>query len=279
MDEFLRNREAQIADALKKFEEQKLPKQFPQICKDYAEFGQIRDAIKKYEENKNKILQKLREDAKIKNLGADKLISDLFIKSKLIEYNEEILSAAKLRIELGNQPGKKGSYGDAVNWETILAVGPSEDFYLITHDKDYISEIDERKLAQFLQEEWSQKKGTHIYFFSKLSVFFKDKFPRINLASELEKELALNKLVNSRDFKTTHEAIAQLSEISDFTLDEINEMVRASVKNSQIFWIKNDSDVKSFFNNIVVNHEKEIDPTLITDYYIFYGQSEKEAPK
>ena len=49
IDEFRRNREAKIADALKRLTDQKLTLQFPQMCKDYPEYGELRELQKEYE--------------------------------------------------------------------------------------------------------------------------------------------------------------------------------------------------------------------------------------
>lgn len=51
VDEFRRNRDAKIADALKRFRDEKLS-EFPQMCKDYPEYEAARDALKKYQERR-----------------------------------------------------------------------------------------------------------------------------------------------------------------------------------------------------------------------------------
>jgi predicted nucleic acid-binding protein len=67
-DEFERNREAKIADALKRFTEQKVGTQFPQICKEYDEYKKLRQGIRQYKESRDRILQKLRSDAEKQSL-------------------------------------------------------------------------------------------------------------------------------------------------------------------------------------------------------------------
>jgi predicted nucleic acid-binding protein len=47
IQEFQRNRENKIEDALKTFSKQKLDFQFPQFCKDYPEYKELRDLQKK----------------------------------------------------------------------------------------------------------------------------------------------------------------------------------------------------------------------------------------
>ena len=78
--------------------------------------------------------------------------------------------------------------GDAINWEGLLEKVPSgEVMYFISDDKDFTSALDNNLFDSFLTEEWQRAKGTKLIFYKRLSSFFKDKFPEINLASELEK--------------------------------------------------------------------------------------------
>jgi predicted nucleic acid-binding protein len=275
-NEFRRNREAKIADALKRFSEQNLSSQFPQMCKEYEEYKHLRAAIRQYEETKDKILQKLRSDAEQSSLGADEVISELFSGAETLVSNEKVLAAATMRMKLGNPPGKNGSYGDAINWETLLAKTPNEDLYLVTEDKDYISPVSENRLCQFLEEEWQAKKSK-IFFYRKLSHFFRDKFPRIKIASELEKELAIVNLVNSGKFETTHSAISRLSKFTDFTNIQVSEIVDAAISNSQIFWIWRDPDVKNFMQTVIKGKETAIEPEKLAKFKEIYFPSEFDA--
>ncbi|RQW22335.1 hypothetical protein EHS17_14655 [Rhodobacteraceae bacterium CH30] len=45
-DEFFRNRENKISEAVKKLSEQKSKPQFPQVCKDYDEYPDIRALLR-----------------------------------------------------------------------------------------------------------------------------------------------------------------------------------------------------------------------------------------
>jgi predicted nucleic acid-binding protein len=62
VSEFRRNRESKIADTLKRLKEQRLNLQFPQICKDYAEYAALRELQKSYEAQHAALLNKLSED-------------------------------------------------------------------------------------------------------------------------------------------------------------------------------------------------------------------------
>jgi len=261
LNEYKRNREARISDALKKFTEQKLNNQFPQICKEYEEFNYLKEAIKVFNKNKDIIINKLLSDIAENKLGADEIISELIDKAKIIKITEKIYNKAKIRIDLGNPPGKKGSLGDALNWELLLDEIPNnEDLYLITDDRDFISKINEDSLSKFLSDEWFKKKNSSIYFYKQLSYFFNEKFPDIKLASELEKELTISNLINSSNFQNTHNSVNILSKFSDFSDYQIKELINASISNNQIYWISSDKDIKNFFISLISDKENIIDP-------------------
>jgi len=270
-DEFKRNRESKIADALKRFNEQKLGTQFPQICKDYEEYKALRDAVSAYDQYKERILEKLLTAVKANSLGADKIILELFAKTKTFEHDDSIFEIAKKRMERGNPPGKDGSLGDAINWETLLRKMPKEELSLITDDKDYISQVDDTRLSEFLSNEWEKLKGTKIFLYRKLSEFFRHKFPKIKLASEMEKELAISQLARAGNFQRTHSVVANLLSFTDFTNDELNAIVDAAISNDQVYRIAEDADVSLFMQSVVKGREKHIDPEkfkTFTEYYL-----------
>jgi PIN domain len=270
-DEFRRNRESKIADALKRFSDQKLGAQFPQICKEYEEYQGLREAIRLYDEHKERILQKLLSDVETRNLGADKIISELFTKASNFDHEGPILEVARSRMERGNPPGKDGSLGDAINWETLLRKMPKQELFFITDDKDYMSQVDDTRLAEFLSDEWEGQKASKIFVYRKLSEFFRHKFPKIRLASEMEKELAISELARSGNFQRTHAAIANLSKFTDFTKDELNAIVDAAISNSQVYWIAEDADVKAFMQGLIVGREKFIDPEKLKTFKGYYA--------
>jgi predicted nucleic acid-binding protein len=138
VDEFRRNRETKIADAIKGLKEQRLNLQFPQICKDYPEYAELRTLQKQYEERHAALLDKLTHDISDGTLKADETIKELFAKAERIENTPEIVVRARLRVDIGNPPGKELSLGDAINWETLLERMPIlTDLHFISDDQDY----------------------------------------------------------------------------------------------------------------------------------------------
>lgn len=254
-DEFKRNRESKISDALKKLKEQKTKPQFPQICKDYAEYPEIRELQKEYDKKISALIESVTTDVKKRTLKADQKIEELFSKANHIETTEELVAKSRFRMDVRNPPGKDGSLGDAINWEGLLGHVPCEQkLYLVADDKDYYSVLDENKLKEFLIDEWLTEKSEDVVFYRRLSQFFKEHYPDIKLAAELEKELAIRSLVNSGNFAITHSAIAKLSKYAEFNKPQVNELAQALFSNSQVGWILDDSDVLEFYSLLIKNH-------------------------
>jgi hypothetical protein len=277
MNEFRRNREAKIADALKIFTDQKLPDQFPQMCKVYDEYHELRDLLKEWWKIREQLLDKLRRDIDSNQCGADKIIESLFDVAENLEIDEDIMEKAKNRVALGNPPGKENSYGDSINWELLLQKVPSgQDLHLVTGDQDYSSKIARSKLSEFLNHEWERAKESKIFYYTKLSDFLRNEFPDIELASELEKELAIRDLVSSPNFSSTHKAIRKLSKFADFSDAEVIELIEASIDNDQIYWISDDSDVRLFLFRIIEGKEDILEPELLDRFNEIYRAESEE---
>jgi predicted nucleic acid-binding protein len=258
--EFNRNREVKIADALKRLIDQRLSLQFPQICKDYPEFEAMRRLQYGYEREHSLLLNKLKGDVANHKLKADEIISNIFSFAMTIESDDLIVARARLRYDLGNPPGKKGSLGDAVNWEALLSAVPSgKDLYFITDDKDFSSPLNEDDFNGFLAAEWSKEKRSDVIFYKRISAFFKEHFPAIKLAVEFEKDLLISDLTESSSFSRTHSVIAKLSRFTDFTADQLNSIVSGAVSNSQVRSIIDDSYVRDFLTTVLKGHKGLID--------------------
>lgn len=259
VNEFRRNRENKIADALKRLRDQNIKLQFPQICKDYPEYKDLRDQQNKYGKSLSALMKKLSDDIESHQLKADTIISELFAKARIIEYKKEIIESARLRMDLGNPPGKNKSLGDAINWETTLKyVNDEDEIHFVADDKDYYSALDDNIFNEFLLTEWKDKKRSNLYCYRRLSTFFKEHFPEIKLASEIEKDLLIKEFSRSENFASTHVAVSKLSKYSDFTVAQVDEILEATVSNSQIRWIITDDDVKEFISAVIEGKEGKL---------------------
>ncbi len=255
VDEYKRNRASTIATVIKKFSEQTIPSQFPNICKAYEdEYEQLKQIVKDYSELKKALLDKIERDISSGECGADKLIQELFVVGTVQDIDEAIIQNARNRIELGNPPGKRNSLGDAIHWEFLISKIPEgEELYLISGDGDFDSRLNENNFAEFLLDEWIEKKSSGIFYYHRLSEFLKDQIPEITITSDqgLAKELAINELVNSKNFALTHAAIGNLLGYSHFSDAELEKMISACISNDQIQQILGDSDVNDFFGKLL----------------------------
>lgn len=280
-NEFLRNRETKIADAIATFEAQKFPGTYPHFCREYEEYPHLRQAASEYSKAKTILLDKIKSDIKSKNLGADKIIKNLFSLAKKIDLTKEIIDCSKIRYDRGIPPGKKKSYGDAINWESLLrSIPKSEELHFIAKDCDYDSEIDSNNFSEYLADEWKRTKNAEVSYYKTLSDFFGQHFPDIQLASEIEKEPYIANLAESGSFANTHLAIARLSKFNSFTDREINLILMAGTKNGQVYGISEDEDVRMFFNTLVSGRQTKISPELLDDYERKFCSTEilAEAP-
>jgi predicted nucleic acid-binding protein len=261
VDEYERNRENKIADALGRFRDLKLNHQYPQLCQAYPEYPQLRELQKQFENCHASLLAKLQTDIGDQSLKADQLLKSLFKKATLVKRSDTIVDTARRRVELGNPPGKAVSLGDSINWESLLACVPeAQDIYVIADDGDWASALDRYQFKDFLLKEWAVRKKACVFYYRRLATFFKDQFPEIKLAAELEKELAIQKLAKSGSFSTTHAAVAKLSQMAEFTPVQANEIISAALSNNQVGWIARDEDVKAFLSVVLEKHANNLDP-------------------
>ncbi|MBA2709946.1 MAG: DUF4935 domain-containing protein [Tatlockia sp.] len=84
IDEFYRNRENKIHDAIKKLKEQKLNAQFPQFCKDYEEFLIMKDHEKRYNQHLQELINKIQPDITNNTLKADRKLKNYLVNPKLL---------------------------------------------------------------------------------------------------------------------------------------------------------------------------------------------------
>lgn len=268
VNEFKRNRDSKISDALSRYEETKIISRIPQIVMYYEEYNELKSTIKDFNRLKKIIHNKVHDDIENNNLQADSLINELFKKVSIIKTKKNILARAKRRCIIGNPPGKNNSHGDAINWEILIEyIEDGEDLYFISDDKDYKSALDSSKFNNFLIEEWENKKESSIYFYTKISDFLLEHFPDIKLADDLQKSLLINELRETWSFASTHSIISKLNGISSFSKSQANQILTYYVNNSQIYWIICDEDIKGFILKIISDHKDDLDKDKLDEIY------------
>lgn len=269
VDEFNRNRENKISDALKKFSSSIATIPIPNMVLAYDEGKQLKSSNETNLKLKEDLTKKLFEDIKNKTLAADQLIQKLF--QNKIEIESSDFKNAKIRFELGNPPGKNKSIGDAINWEFLLRTIPTkEDIHLIAFDKDYSSSLDLDLFSFFLQEEWNGKKESQVVYYRSLSSFIRTNFPKIKLTDEYIKERKIELFAESLSFDVARKRLKELvSRYSDFTDEQIKKIVKASIQNDQIYNAHKYSPelIGNQLFLILKGRESLIDPKDLQDFY------------
>ncbi|MDZ4180927.1 MAG: PIN domain-containing protein [Coriobacteriia bacterium] len=272
-DEFRRNRDAKIADALKGLRTQKLSFQYPQMCKDYDEYSRLRELQREYEQNHGRLLDRILGDAASEQLQADEVVNRLFLHGRHIATTPEILTRARARVDLGSPPGKNGSLGDAVNWESLLDAAPmGETLHFITEDKDYWSSLNPESFHPYLIDEWTEEKECAPRAYHRLSDFLREDFPEIKLRGESEKDSLIERLRESGSFQITHTVVAQLTRHRDYTVPQVNAILSAVVENPQVGWIAGDWDVRGLLKQVISGREDDLDQELLAAVLESVGQ-------
>lgn len=280
-DEFRRNRENKFAAAMKKFTDGGLPDQIPQFCKDYeSEFSQIRSAIRSYKDARDRLVKQVTKDFEQRALKADEIIELLFDKAIRIEVTDEMIGKAHHRQLRGNPPGKgQGAIGDEINWECLLASLPqAEDLYVIADDEDWRRSKDGDRLKPYLQWEWQEAKTSQIFYYRELTSFFKEKFPDIKLAKELEKEIAVKRLVASTSTEEAKAALRRLSKHDDFSTVQMDAILGSCLKNVAVCGMVDDKEVE-YYLRLAVRFEATTlsEDDVLSFYDHYFRETDVEA--
>jgi hypothetical protein len=177
---------------------------------------------------------------KKKTFQVDGFINTLFSLAIRIPYEAEIINKAYIRYDLGNPPGKNGSYGDAVIWESLLKAFPNkENLFFVGFDNDFNSKLNDKEFSPFLLAEWRSKKKSDIRPFKNLGDFVKDQIPEIKKSDEiLEKENQINNeyLLSSNALKSAMENMVELTNKTEVARDVIlsNSKVWDRIRNTTL---------------------------------------------
>ena len=264
-EEFSRNRENKINEALSKYKAISI--KIPNLCKGYAEYSTFKELSKQFQEGHKNLLRKIESDIESQSLHADKVIQEIFAKLKIIERTEDLVNRSIIRYEIGNPPGKDKSYGDSINWETLLEIVPTgEDLFFVSADKDFRSVLNENRLNQYLYNEWKDKKKSDIHFYKSLTEFFNRHLKDIELKTENHKNQLIESLANSGTFANTHAIVSKLAEYTSWNDDQIVALLKAASDNNQIYGIISDDDIYSFYRTILSG---KVDQLLKNDELIW----------
>lgn len=261
VDEFWRNRERVIADALKQFRESKPAAKIPNIIRTYTEAQELKDAVNKANELIKALTAKVTRDIEAGTIKADDVIRELLSAITVGEITDTIFERAKRRSDLGNPPGKRDSLGDSANWEWLLEQEIEfwdDELVIISADGDYESELTKGGPREYLLREWKTKnQNCKLILEKSLTGFLSKYFPGIQLAEEIDKLEEVKRLEQSDTFASTHSAITALNKYDDFKDAEAKRLVEAYLGNDQIRRILGDSDVKAFAKKVLTFSRSE----------------------
>jgi len=233
-NEFIRNREVKIGDALKKIKDIKIDSSLPRILDAYPEKQELKELSKGYNDKKKELIAKAEKDINDHSLKADILIQRIFDQAKFIPLSDGIREKAKKRYDLWNPPWKDKSYWDAIVRETLLQYDSKIDIEFVSIDWDYKCALDANKLNNFLQIERENKKKWKISFFSTLNLFFETYFPWIRINEEYVKNKYIEAFVHSQSFDSVRYNLRKIMNFENYSLDQINRIIDWSISNWQI---------------------------------------------
>lgn len=278
--EFRRNRESRVAESMKALRGMRPNDGIPHMARNLPQSAALLTARREYGEQLNTVEERLRSEFAEGSLAADSVLNELMEIAEEIPTTDELLVAARARTDIGDPPGKRGSLGDAINWESLLAsCQGGNDLYFVTDDADYVSKVDRDNMLTALVDEWRQAKESEIYLYRRISEFLRDNFENIELAAEFEKELRVQALANSPSFEETHRRINRLSGYTEFSDQQVRDLFEAAFTNLQIRWIAYDSDVQSFFQELVDEHRELFEPEELERFHRYFDPEEEEDPE
>jgi predicted nucleic acid-binding protein len=263
VDEFYRNRETKLAESLAGFNQWKATT-CPSFMLPLEEYDDYKTQAKLFEKAHRALLAKAKADAESNTLLADDIFLELRKIATLIPTEPKNYEAALQRFNLGNPPGKGTGVGDQLNWELLLQHVPGEnDLHVLTKDGDYTSKLTPTVAKRFLEDEWLAKKSGNILIYEQLNQFFKKNFPENDFSLDIEKREAIDYLVGSGSFASTHSAVSLLSPyVGFFTDEEVEEIIQAALTNPQVGWIMTDPDVQAFFTRMLEEYKDSIPAKL-----------------
>lgn len=264
LDEVERNREKVISEATKPLKESRLRVSLPELSSGLPERQQLEESLQQTQKQHSALLTAVDNAVLSRSLEADKVISQLQSKARVVQMDRSVLEKARERRERRRPPGKADSLGDAINWECLLSALPkSEDIHLVAADSDFRSPLDNTRIRDYLAVDWHRCNGGSAHLYASLGAFSKAHFPALDLATDVPKLHAISRLARSSTFAMTHVIVATLSNFDIFTPEQARMLLRAAAENSQVRWIARDDDVRILLQRVIDAHRDHVDPSLV----------------
>lgn len=256
--EFHKNREGKIDKAIKEFASISILERAPAIIREHPDYAALKDAVRVAVAKHRDLVNALINSAREEETSIDMFMVRLFAAATNLEASPDIVHRAIARKERGLPPGKRGSIGDELNWETLLALAPDGDVAIVSQDGDYASDANKSDIRRYLEVEWRNKKKGTASLYPRVSALIAAHFKGAESAADIEKDIRANSLLTSDSFASTHKAIADLTGYDEFSESTARKIATAFIENDQVRWIRNDADVKEFFEKFIGRHRKHL---------------------
>jgi len=263
IDEFYRNRDRVISEAVGQFNKGKIDLVYPSIVRHLQEYGELKRLESALRSSKKSLYEKLMQLISEDKLSIDKEISNYFESAKIISHSQQDIKAAVLRDQLGKDPGKPGQLGDHINWIMVLRECDKNDLCIVSEDGDYECRVNKGKLKRSLIEERSRDSFCDVFLATSIRQAISkykevvDEHERARISS------AISALEHSHSFASTHMAIAALGEFRKFSEDDVVRILKAYIGNNQVGGISYDDDVAEFLSGL----EEHIESSELKEKY------------
>ena len=248
VDEIARNRGGTLADMLKRFRELRYNASIPAFFKPLKEYSAFVDAQQSAGQTHAALLTAIESRIASQTLDADRLIRDLFSQADIVKRTPEVHLRARRRFEAGNPPGKGSTFGDQINWETLLEVVDSDhDLCIVTGDGDFRSALNEAELNPVLLAEWNSKRKGKLFYYQTLTGFLRDRYKTVKLAGDVDRAYLIVDLLNSRSEAVTRDVVSLLVKHSSFTTKQYEMIVDAVEANDFVQSVLSEPEVYVFF--------------------------------
>ena len=94
---------------------------------------------------------------------------------------------------------------------------------------------------------------------------------KTSLGEYLGKNDLIERLRISPNFASTHKLIRELSQLQNFSREQIRKLFDAFFFNNQIYWIATDDDVKYFYNGLLQGNEKLLSKEELNQFRSYYN--------
>lgn len=264
-DEYARNREKVIADALEELRRHKISGGYSVMIRDTPLGVALPKMTKEFNVYLDEVHEAIEEAAIDAELSADKLIERLFEVAVELSVDHEVTQAAHLRVLKGNPPGKKGAeFGDAINWEAALASAKHGLLVWVSNDGDYFSQLSNDRFNRLLHAEALAAGWADATIFRGIRELLQAKYPSIHLTENDEAELAVADLESSNTYSFTHDVVERLERHHhDLNTAQALRVFVAVTENDQVADVARDVDVQRYLNRVLRDFGALLDESIV----------------